>query len=622
MRNRLLRAFSESKKIDVFLKPNPALYQRKAVRHALSAKAHASAPNILDKGHKHMSKLISNGARHFAATLGALFLLMAFAGSVGVSLFNSPTAAAVVPQGTPTPSPTSSPTPSPTASPTPNFEHCQISLSAPTFAVGEGGGQVVVGVNRVCDRVRDSKVDFFTQSRSASSGADFTRTFGRIDFADGETNRTITIPILEDALAEGTESFVLFLTDPGGSASLRTPNSAVITITDDDGTPGPTPTPSPAPSASPTPSPSPTPDFEHCQISLNSSTLSIGEGAGRLSVTVNRVCDRVRDSKVDFFTRSGTASDRSDFTFAAGRLFFAPGETSKTLNLLITDDSLVEGNETFNLFLTDPGGSASLSFPNSAVVTIVDNDSVPASTNPIEQPDFFVQQHYSDFLSRQADHSGLEYWSGRINECGGNEDCIRDRRIGVSAAFFIEQEFQDTGNFVYRLYQASYGRKPMYAEFMPDRGRVVASSDLAANKVTFTDDWVTRPEFTQVYPESLTAFDFVNRLMDHAGLPGHEVERERLQHEMESGKTRSQVLRDVIEIQDFRDREYNKAFVLMEYFGYLRRDPDANGYNFWVNVVNGTANNYRGMVCAFITSAELQDRFSSIRTRSDAECNH
>ena len=120
----------------------------------------------------------------------------------------------------------------------------------------------------------------------------------------------------------------------------------------------------------------------------------------------------------------------------------------------------------------------------------------------------------------------------------------------------------------------------------------------------------------------MTSFEFVNRMMDRAGLFGHEVERERLENEMEHGKTRSQVLRDVIEMPDFKEREYNKAFVLMEYFGYLRRDPDANGYNFWVNVVNsGSGNNYRGMVCAFITSAELQNRFSSLRTRTDAECN-
>jgi len=548
-------------------------------------------------------------ARAVTCVLAMLLLVFGLtAGGANSLIHGSSATAAPVPESTPTPSP----------SPTPDFEHCQISLSASSFVVNENGGQVVIGVKRTCDRVRESKVDFFTQSRSATAGADFTPVSGRLDFANGEINKTITVPIVDDSIAEGNESFTLFLTDPGGSAVLVNPTSAVINIIDNDGTPGPSPT----PISSPSPTPAPTPDDEHCQISLSAPALSVNESAGRVTITVNRVCDRVRDSKVDFFTRGGTASDRSDFTFTAGRLFFAPGETSKSVSVLITDDALVEGNESFSLFLTDPGGSASLFAPSSAVITIIDNDTAPATTNPVEQPAFFVQQHYADFLNRRADPGGLDYWTGRIIECGADEDCIRDRRIGVSAAFFIEQEFEDTGDFVYRLYQGSYSRKPMYAEFMPDRARVVGGSNLAANKVQFVDDWVQRPEFRQFYADSLSSFDFVNRLMDNAGLVPYQTERERLVSEMESGKTRSQVLGEVIEFPEFKQREYNKAFVLMEYFGYLRRDPDANGYNFWLNVLNnGAANNYRGMVCAFLTSAELQNRFSSVRTRSDVECN-
>jgi len=75
-------------------------------------------------------------------------------------------------------------------------------------------------------------------------------------------------------------------------------------------------------------------------------------------------------------------------------------------------------------------------------------------------------------------------------------------------------------------------------------------------------------------------------------------------------KTRAQVLLDVIEIQQFKDREYNPSFVLMQYFGYLRRDPDQGGYDFWLNVVsNRDLNNYHGMVCSFVTSAEYQLRY-------------
>jgi hypothetical protein len=489
-------------------------------------------------------------------------------------------------------------------------------LSSSTFQVNESAGQVVLGVTRICDRVRESKVDFFTRSASATAGSDFTAKFGRVDFAEGETNKTITIQITNDAFSENLESFNLFLTDPGGSSMLVSPSAALISIVDDDSG-NPPPPPVPSPSASPTPSPSP----EHCAISLSSSTYSVSEGAGRLTVPVNRACDRVRESKVDFYTRTGTASDRSDFTFAAGRLFFGEGETTKTIELLITDDNLLEGNETFTLSLTDAGGSAALVMPGSAVITIVENDVTQPISNPLDNAALFVRQHYSDFLNRTPDDGGLDYWTHQITECGTDDRCVRERRIGVSAAFFIENEFQETGNYVYRLYRASLGRRPNYEEFMGDRGRLVEGSDLPAGKILLSDDWVRRPEFEDRLPVTLSAFEFVNRLMDTAGLVPYTAERERLVSEMLSGKTRSQVVRDVVEFAEFKQREHHPAFVLMQYFGYLRRDPDDGGYIFWLNVLNNRdPNNYRGMVCAFLTSAEMQERFSSLRTRTDVEC--
>ena len=86
-------------------------------------------------------------------------------------------------------------------------------------------------------------------------------------------------------------------------------------------------------------------------------------------------------------------------------------------------------------------------------------------------------------------------------------------------------------------------------------------------------------------------------------------------------ESRSLVLRTLVEGARFKQAQYNAAFVLMEYFGYLGRNPDRGGYDFWLNVLNdGDRNNYRGMVCSFITSAEYQRRFSPVVTRSNAEC--
>ncbi len=252
----------------------------------------------------------------------------------------------------------------------------------------------------------------------------------------------------------------------------------------------------------------------------------------------------------------------------------------------------------------------------------LDGDEV-SRVNAIDSSRLFVWQHYVDFLNREPDDGGLDYWTNEIELCG-TALCIGQRRNGVSAAFFVENEFQQTGYFVYRLYKASFGRQPSFAEFVADRSRVVDGPDLEANKQALVNDWVTRPAFitSVAYPASMTPEQFVNKLFDTAGLVPYATERQQQIDAMNaSGKTRAQVLRDVIEIAEFRTREYNPAFVRMQYFGYLRRDPDPGGEAFWLDVVNNRAvNNYRAMVCAFLTSTEYQQRFGSVITRSNADC--
>lgn len=257
--------------------------------------------------------------------------------------------------------------------------------------------------------------------------------------------------------------------------------------------------------------------------------------------------------------------------------------------------------------------------PSTEALSGISFGAVPA--NPINDAQFFVRQHYLDFLGRQPDAAGLDYWTNQITQCGVDDLCLKASRITVSAAFFIEQEFQDTGSFVYRLYRASYGRRPTYAEFVSDRSRVVGGSNLEANKDAFANDWTGRATFLQAYPATMTVDQFVNKLFDTAGLVPFTAERQQLIADMQNGKTRAQALRGVIEISDFKTREYNPSFVLMQYFGYLRRDSDQGGYDFWLNVLNNRApNNYRGMVCSFITSREYQERFGLLLRRSNADC--
>jgi hypothetical protein len=135
------------------------------------------------------------------------------------------------------------------------------------------------------------------------------------------------------------------------------------------------------------------------------------------------------------------------------------------------------------------------------------------------------------------------------------------------------------------------------------------------------ESWVGRAAFKQHYPESLTVAEFVNRLFDTAGLLPYTDERRQQIAAMIAGKTRAQVLREVIENGEFRSHQYNSSFVLMQYFGYLRRDPDRAGYDFWLDTLNNRdPGNYRSLVCAFITSREYQQRFSSVVTRTNSQC--
>ncbi|HMF56841.1 MAG TPA: DUF4214 domain-containing protein, partial [Pyrinomonadaceae bacterium] len=245
---------------------------------------------------------------------------------------------------------------------------------------------------------------------------------------------------------------------------------------------------------------------------------------------------------------------------------------------------------------------------------------VSETMNPLDTPEYFVREHYLDFLGREPDQAGLNYWSSKINACGSNSECLRTERINVSAAFFMEREFQDTGSFVYRLYKASLGRRPTFAEFSGDRSRIVGGDNLAASKQSLVEDFVRRSDFQREYPDSLTNEQFVQKLFDAAGITDQQS-RAYYTSALNNGASRIYVLSNVIEDASFKRREYNPTFVLIEYFSYLKRDPDEEGYRFWLDVLNNRVpGNYRSMVCAFITSSEYQRRFSSVVTHSNAEC--
>jgi len=250
------------------------------------------------------------------------------------------------------------------------------------------------------------------------------------------------------------------------------------------------------------------------------------------------------------------------------------------------------------------------------------------NANPLESPEFFVRQQYLDFLGREPEQGGLDYWSGQLRACGEDENCVKTRRLDISAAFFIAEEFQQAGLFIFDLYKGALGRRPAYAEFAVDRRLVVGGPHLEADKSRFATSFVERAEFTAQYPLTLSGEVYVDALLRTAQQSSGldlSSERGRLVSLYNSGgsvtESRSQVLRSIVEGAQFKETQYNAGFVLSEYFSYLGRNPDPPGYDFWLSVLNsGEGNNYRGIVCSFITSAEYQRRFSTVVTRDNTEC--
>ena len=357
------------------------------------------------------------------------------------------------------------------------------------------------------------------------------------------------------------------------------------------------------------------------RVQFDSAVYTVGEDGLSVQVNVTRSGDLSGEVEVGYSTGDLTASERADYTTARGTLRFAPGEAAKSFTVSVTDDNSVEGDETLALTLHDLRGPAALAAPASALLTIADNDERPTGSNPVDSSQFFVRQHYLDFLGREPDEQGLAFWTNEIEQCGADAQCREVKRINVSAAFFLSIEFQETGFLVARLYRLAFGERVPYRSFVRDarkvgEGVVVGQGDwrqrLEANRRAFAEEFVSRASFVGKYPESLTAAQYVDRLNANSGGSLSQQERDALVAGLETGaETRGSVLLKVADDADFRLREFRPAFVLMQYLGYLRRDPDEPGFQFWLSKLNQFGGDFvrAEMVKAFISSAEYRRRF-------------
>jgi hypothetical protein len=250
-----------------------------------------------------------------------------------------------------------------------------------------------------------------------------------------------------------------------------------------------------------------------------------------------------------------------------------------------------------------------------------------ATANPLDTNEYFVRQQYLDFLGREPDQPGLDYWSAALNQCNGDAACLGAQRIEVSAAFFASVEFQQSGSFVYRMYKAGLGRLLSYAEFTAGRTQILAGGSSVTRRAAFANAFVQQPEFVQKFQTNVTAESFVDALLAQTSESSQvdlSSQRSQMIATYQTGGSmnegRALVLQMVTEDGSFQRAEYNPSFVLMEYFGYLQRDPDPSGYQFWLSVLNSSTGNYHGMVCSFVTSAEYQRRFAPVVTRTNQDC--
>jgi cytochrome c peroxidase len=314
------------------------------------------------------------------------------------------------------------------------------------------------------------------------------------------------------------------------------------------------------------------------------------------------------------------------------------GQGFGSASLLIPANPALIGSTFFGRwYVSDANAAGGVSVTPLFKFTVF-GDATSIGPNPIDDTQSYVTQQYRDFLNREPDQSGLSFWTNQISSCGTDQACIQAMRTNVSAAFYLSIEFQQSGYLVYRFYKASFGNLPnapvplRLSEFTPDAqkiglGVVVNQAGwetvLENNKQAFAAEFVQRARFASAFPASLTPAQFVDSLFANAAVVPSSSDRTLALNEFGSaGNTsdlaaRGRALRRVAENSTLAQQEFNRGFVLMQYFGYMRRNPneapdsDFQGYNFWLTKLDTFSGDFvkADMVKAFITSTEYRQRF-------------
>ncbi|HEV2798884.1 MAG TPA: Calx-beta domain-containing protein [Pyrinomonadaceae bacterium] len=377
-------------------------------------------------------------------------------------------------------------------------------------------------------------------------------------------------------------------------------------------------------------------------VQFSAASYSVEESAGQIILTVTRAGDTSGALSVDYQTSDtdtftvgcsdtvnnrGGAYARCDFATAVGTVSFAPGETSKNITIPIIDDAIVEADENFHVRLTNAVG-ATLNTNSTIAVTIRDNDQAGQPNPVVSSFSFFVRQQYLDFLSREPDQNGFNAWLGLLNGCpdafnGPSTPSGCDRIYVSGEGFFRSQEFQLKGFYVFRFYKVAFNRLPEYSEVVSDMSFVAGrtAEEVYARKAQLATLITQRQEFQTLYDEISNA-QYVSVLMNRYNLqevvtpdpasPDGSLKVTLTSTELTNRLnantlTRAQVLRAVADSDAVSTAEFNHAFVGMQYYGYLRRKPDQDGFNAWLSVLQ--SGDVRTMVNGFLNSTEYKLRF-------------
>jgi hypothetical protein len=452
-------------------------------------------------------------------------------------------------------------------------------------------------------------VDYATEDVTATAVTDYVAKSGTLTFISGERNKTLTVLVNGDTMSENNETFNVNLT-----------NSQNATIADGQGTGN-------------------IINDDGAGVQFSSDSFSFSEDAWQGEIVVIRTGDITQPLTVDYITtdqsaltpcqinNTGFAAERCDYATAAGTLRFASGELSKIILIPPINDSYIEGPETFTISLRNAQGASLVT--STATVTIVDNDPYEATRNPINDQEFFVKAQYIDFLGRAPEPAGLIFWMNRMNNCPAGQICDR---TDTAKRFFESDEFKERGYYVYKLYDVVLGRQPTYVEFVPDVARLNGPQTPAEQRLgkdAYLQDLINKQDFRNLYGQFLNqtgtqvlnaaaAAGFVDALIARAGITP--ASRQTLVDNLASGaRTPAQTLEDFIltpEISEVGTKFYDRAIITMQYFGFLRRSPDAGGFNFWWNRVatqgSPQYHDYRELINNFLRSDEYNFRFAFI----------